>query len=414
MHDVIVVGARVAGAATARLLALQGLKVLCLDRATFPAETVSSHQVQLPGGAQLLRWGLLEKVAAATPATRSVRFDPGPAVLQGRFPTYLGVDALYSPKRTILDPILVEAARQAGATVREGCTVEKVLFDQGRARGIRLRTPNGASFSEEARFVVGADGKHSVVAACVGAPRYREQPSRTFAYYAYWDGVKQDGAEVYERPTRSVGVWPTSDGQVVTFLAAPAAEFAAFRTDIEGNFFRTFDTMGDLGERIRSATRVGRFMGSADLPNFFRKPWGAGWALVGDAGLTMDPITGQGISQALQDAELVSRAIGQGFGGTSSFDAALAAYEQARNRRALPIYELTQNLARFASRPYEEDVFYRAMVHHPAEVGRLLGVLAGALTLREFSSPARMLRVIGLRGIVSIVADKLHIKKGRR
>ena len=120
MHDVIIVGARVAGSATALLLARAGLKVLVVDRATFPSDTLSTHQVQLPGGARLARWGLLDAViASGAPAARQVRFDTGAAVLSGRFAPYGRVDGVYSPRRTVLDTLLVEAARAAGAEVRQ-------------------------------------------------------------------------------------------------------------------------------------------------------------------------------------------------------------------------------------------------------------------------------------------------------
>src|SRR5712671_38630 len=113
-YDVIVVGARVAGAATAMLLARQGLRVLVVDRVSFPSDTISSHQLQVPGAALLHRWGLLGKLAAAgTPPARRVRLDAGDGVvMDGQFPACEGVDALYSPRRTLLDSILVEAARQ--------------------------------------------------------------------------------------------------------------------------------------------------------------------------------------------------------------------------------------------------------------------------------------------------------------
>src|SRR5262245_12108733 len=120
MYDVIIVGARVAGSATGMLLARIGFKVLVVDRASFPSDTLSTHQVQLPGVACLRRWGLLDRVIAAnTPATRQVTFDTGFVRLEGRFPEFQGVDALYSPRRTILDKIIVDAARDAGAEVRE-------------------------------------------------------------------------------------------------------------------------------------------------------------------------------------------------------------------------------------------------------------------------------------------------------
>ena len=143
MYDVIIVGARVAGASTAMLLARRGLKVLVVDRATFPSDTLSTHQVQLPGVARLARWGVLDAVlAAGTPLTRDVRFDQGDAVITGRYPAYQGVEAMCSPRRTLLDRVLVDAARAAGAEVRENFTVEELLGD-GQVTGIRGHVEDG-------------------------------------------------------------------------------------------------------------------------------------------------------------------------------------------------------------------------------------------------------------------------------
>src|SRR5215213_1787072 len=177
MYDVIVVGARVAGSSTAMLLARKGFKVLLLDRATFPSDTLSTHQVQLPGVARLKHWGLLDRVdrviSSGAPATRHVRFDAAGSVLEGHYPAFGGVDALYSPRRTILDKILVDAAREAGVAVREGFVVEEVLTDDGHVTGIRGRVrdrrKSSTTVTEAARLVVGADGKRSLVADAVRA-----------------------------------------------------------------------------------------------------------------------------------------------------------------------------------------------------------------------------------------------------
>ncbi len=144
MYDVIIVGARVAGSSTAMLLAGKGLRVLLVDRAAFPSDTLSTHQVQLPGGARLRRWGLLDQVVASgAPPAREVRFDAGSVVLQGRYPAFEGVDAVYSPRRTVLDALLLEAARAAGAEVREQFIVEELTVEDGRVTGIRGRAKGG-------------------------------------------------------------------------------------------------------------------------------------------------------------------------------------------------------------------------------------------------------------------------------
>src|SRR5215470_1654641 len=204
-YDVIVVGTRIAGAAAAMLLARHGLRVLAVDRASFPSDAISSHQLQVPGVALLKRWGLLGRlVAAGTPPACRVRFDADGLVIDGQFPPHEGVDALYSPRRTLLDSILVEAAREAGAEVRENFRVTQVTASDGRVTGIRGSARGGPSVSETASLVIGADGKRSLVAGAVGARRYRERPARSFASYSYWAGVPVSGGELYQRPGRAV------------------------------------------------------------------------------------------------------------------------------------------------------------------------------------------------------------------
>ncbi len=305
-YDVVIVGARPAGAATAILLARAGLRVAAVDRARFPSDTLSTHQVQLPGVACLARWGLLDAVIASNcPATRRARFDPGPVAFRGHYPSFDGADAVYSPRRTVLDTILVAAARAAGAEVIEGFDVADVLMSDGRVTGIRgAERGGGRSVVEiKAPLVIGADGKHSLVARTVGARAYDDRPARSGAVYAYWDGLAIDGGEMYARPNRAIGVWPTNDGLAITYIAVPAGEFGAFHASVDDQMLATFDKAGDLGERVRAATRVEHVRATPDVPNAYRQPYGPGWALVGDAGLVMDPITGQGIGHALCDAE---------------------------------------------------------------------------------------------------------------
>src|ERR1700759_2115835 len=189
MYDVIIVGARVAGAATAMLLARRGLKGLVVDRATFPSDTLSTHQVQLPGVARLARWGLLDSaVAAGPPLPRAVRFDQGDAVITGRYPAYQGVEAMSSPRRTLLDRVLVDAARAAGAEVRENFAVEEILGD-GQVTGIRGQEKGAPAVTEQARLVIGAGGTHSPVAKAVAARAYRARSPRSMAFYTYWADV---------------------------------------------------------------------------------------------------------------------------------------------------------------------------------------------------------------------------------
>ena len=160
MYDVIVVGARCAGAPTAMLLARRGYRVLLADRATFPSDTLSTHFIKPPGVAMLRRWGLLDQViASGCPPVPRFRFDYGPVVLAGSPPPLGGGAESYAPRRTILDTILVEAAAQAGAEVRPAFTVDGMLTEDQAVVGIRGHARGGAAVTERARLVVGADGR---------------------------------------------------------------------------------------------------------------------------------------------------------------------------------------------------------------------------------------------------------------
>jgi 2-polyprenyl-6-methoxyphenol hydroxylase-like FAD-dependent oxidoreductase len=410
VYDVIVVGARVAGAPAAMLLARRGVKVLCVDRACFPSDTLSTHQVQVPGAARLSRWGLLERVAdAGTPPARRVRFDAGSVVLEGRWPEVEGVDALYSPRRTILDKLLVDAAREAGAEVREGFTVDEVLFEGGSAHGISGRAQGGGLVRETAHLLVGADGRHSSVARAVNAEAYNVKPPSSVGYYTYWAGVAMEGGEMYSRDRRLVGAWPTNEGLVITYVAAPIDEAGAFRDDPEGCLLRSLDMCGDLGERARAGERVERMFGTADLQNRFHTAHGPGWALVGDAGLVMDPVTGQGIADAFRDAELLADAVVAGLDSGPPLERTLADYGRRRDAAGLPMYEMTMDLASFAPPRVEQQLLLQALEGRPAEVSRFLGVLAGAVPIPGYFSPRNMLRLLGVRGMLTAARSRRRL-----
>jgi len=390
------------------LLARKGYRVLLVDRASFPSDTMSTHQVQLPAVARLKRWGLLDKVIASNaPATRQVKFDLGPIVLRGNFPQFDGIDALYSPRRHVLDKILVDAAVEAGAELRENFIVEEILIEDGHVAGIRGRSKGSASTIEKARIVVGADGRHSIVAKTVKPEMYHEKPPLSMGYYTYWEGVPIKGGEIYGRGRRFMGAWPTNDGLVITFIAWPVEEFHAFRSDIEGNYLKTLDAAGSLGERVRAGKRVERFVGTADLPNFFRKPHGPGWALAGDAGLIKDPITGQGIGDAFRDAELLVDAIHTGFSGHRQLNEALADYQRRRDEETLPMYEFTTQVASFAPPKIEERLLFESLVGKQEMIDRFFGMITGAVPMPEFFSPKNLFKIIGPRGMMKIMAHNL-------
>ncbi len=302
-YEVIIIGARCAGAPTAMVLASKGYRVLLLDRATFPSDTISTHIVHPPGVAALKRWGLLDRLASTgCPPITSYSFDFGPIKIVGSLQPYEGVSRAYCPRRTVLDYLLVEAAVAAGAELRERFSVEEIMIEDGCLTGVRGHTAGGMTITERARVVVGADGRHSLVANAVQAPRYNERPTLAVAYYAYWSGLRAEAFEGHIRPSRAVGVAPTNDDLTMVTVNWPRTEFLANRRHIEDTVANAFALVPELAERLSLATRETRFVGTGDLPNYFRRPYGPGWALVGDAGYHKDPLTAQGISDDFRDA----------------------------------------------------------------------------------------------------------------
>jgi 2-polyprenyl-6-methoxyphenol hydroxylase-like FAD-dependent oxidoreductase len=404
---VIVVGSRIAGASTAMLLARAGLKVLVVDRDTFPSDTLSTHQVQVPGCALRAKWGLLEEVVASgTPATRDVRFHMGTTRIAGRFPSVDGVVAMYRPRRTIVDSILIGAAREAGAEIRESSIVDELIEREGRVAGVRVHRKAGGRSDETATLVIGADGRSSFVAKTVGAKPERSESARSVACYAYWDGFSLPTGEVYSSDRRAVGVWPTNDGLVITYCAWPASEFERFRVDPERSLPETLDGAGDLGQRARAARRVSPVRATTDLPNTIRQSYGDGWALAGDAGLVMDPITGQGIGNAMRDAELLSTAVVSGLEGRHSLRANLRRYQKARDRRTSAMFDFTVGLASFPRSTPAEARMFAAIAERADTSEEFFGVLSGVTPISRLFSPGRLIKLVGLRTFVQLARGR--------
>ncbi len=387
-YDAIIVGARCAGAPTAMLLARQGHRVLVLDSASFPSDTLSTHVVHAPGVAALKRWGLLDAVVASgCPPIESYSFDFGPLTISGTTHPYEGVSTAYAPRRTVLDKILVDGARAAGAEVRERFSVDELVIEDGVVVGIRGRGEDGRIITERARVVVGADGRNSRVAKMVGAERYHEKPKLQWCYYTYWRDLPVDGFEIFIRPDRGWAAVQTNDDATMLVVGWPLAEAASYRADIEANYLKTLELAPEFAARMRRATRTERFEGGAS-PNFFRRPSGPGWMLVGDAGYTKDPITAQGITDAFRDAESCSVALHATFAGTCSFEDATTAYRDERDAAALGIYEFTTELATLEQPPPAMQELLGGIHGDQAAMDAFVSVNAGTLAPAEFFATA--------------------------
>jgi 2-polyprenyl-6-methoxyphenol hydroxylase-like FAD-dependent oxidoreductase len=366
-----------------------------VDRATFPSDTISTHLVHPPGMGALRRWGLLDRVVATgCPPIHTYVFDFGPFTLEGA-PGTAEDPVAYAPRRTVLDEILVDAAGKSGAEVRQGFTVDEVLLEDGRVVGIRGHGPDGSSVTERARVVVGADGLRSLVARTVQAEPYNEKPPLLAAYYTYFSGLPMDGRFIdWTLPSRGMAAWPTNDDLTLVIAGWPFAEFDARRKDVEGSYLAVVDQVPAFAERVRAARREERFAGMA-VPNYFRRPYGAGWALVGDAGYNKDFITAQGIQDAFLDAELCATALDESFSGSRSFEEAMGRYQSARDRRALAMYEFTAAIATLEPpAPELERVLTAARGNQEAMDG-FARTAAGVVSPADYFSEANVARILG-------------------
>ena len=396
MYDAIIVGARVAGAPTAMLLARKGYRVLLVDRGSFPSDTLSTLLIWQRGVAKLKQWGLLDRLTATgLPANRKFTMDLGDFPLRGWGPPVDGVTESYAPRRIVLDKILVDAAVEAGVELREKFSVQELVTEGDQVVGIRGRSDGGQTVVERATFVVGADGRNSLLARLVKPEAYNEVPALSCLYYTFFSGVPSDGYEDYWPGRQFILTVPTNDDLVLIVMGMPIDEFYTFRSDIETNYMATIDKVPSLSERVRAGHREERFMGTADVANYFRKPYGPGWALVGDAGYARDPITAFGISDAFRDAELLADALDETLSGSKSAEEALGSYEQTRNGLSEPQYQLTVRAAEYNQHTPNTMELRAALHDKPEDTDKFMGVITGTVPYREFFNTENLERILG-------------------
>ncbi len=341
-YDVVIVGARVAGAATAMLLARAGLDVLVVDRSHYGADTLSTHLLMRAGLWQLHRWGLLPSIVEAdTPEITATSFHYGEDAVHLPITGEGPVGGLYAPRRTLLDPVLADAACRAGAEVVHGARVTGLLRSrQSRVTGVTIRVRD-TTLEVEADLVVGADGLNSTVAQTVRAPIYRQGNHAAAAIYTYVAGVSDAGYDNYFTPGIAAGTIPTNSGLVCVFVSLPPERFAAeARGAVPMAWHSVLHEVNPAAaHRIRRGEIAAPFRSFPGRPGFFRTSHGPGWALVGDAGHYNDSLTAHGMTGALRDAELLAAAV---------LADDLPTYQQARDVLAAPIYTLTDQIASLA------------------------------------------------------------------
>ncbi|MEV7624152.1 NAD(P)/FAD-dependent oxidoreductase [Actinoplanes sp. NPDC089786] len=326
-NDVVVVGGRCAGAATAMLLARRGLRVTLVERSRMPSDTLSTHGIARGGVVQLSRWGLLDEVlASGAPAIRQVVFGLDGVETVRPLKDHAGVDVLIAPRRHVLDTILLRAAAEAGAAIRTGVAATGVLrADDGRVEGIR-----SSAGDIPARLTIGADGVRSRMATFFGADLVESHPSEAATYYVYVAGLPNRGFEYHLGSGLFAGVFPTHDGLSCVWVCGPAPTTSRATTGFADLLARASPS---LARRVSQGHITSRVRGAARLPNLRRRATGPGWALVGDAGYHRDPITGHGMTDAFRDAELLARDI--------------STYERRRDDAVREVFAITREMTRF-------------------------------------------------------------------
>jgi 2-polyprenyl-6-methoxyphenol hydroxylase-like FAD-dependent oxidoreductase len=387
MWDVVVVGARCAGASTAFLLARRGYKVLLIDRAKFPADTMSTLYIHQPGLRLLSQWGILDSViASGCPRIETVSYQVLDVRLHGPMARLGSIDAAYAPRRRILDQILVDAAVTAGAEFMDECSLTGVSTEDGRVTGAKFRTKRNGETTEQTHLLVGADGLHSRVAELVGAPIKVEDPLMTCIYYSGWTGISS-GFEMRERPGSWIATVPTHDGVTLVLTYFPQDEFASIRTDpLKAHLESTRLMAPDLFDQMTHGEQVVRLHGTGNQRNFFRTANGPGWVLVGDAGHHEDSITARGITNAFVQAELLSDVLRDDMADVDRVDAALGSFADRRDAALTERYRSTLETAKLQVQNSRISML-KAISQTPAMTDRYFALAAGIISMDEFLTP---------------------------
>ena len=392
MYDLIVIGARCAGSPAAMLFARQGYRVLLLEKARFPQDTLSSHYIHQPGVAMLDRWGLLGELrdAGCQPINHQSYEAPG-VRLDGFSLPVDGHRTTYAPRRFVLDPILAGGAVASGAEFRESCVVHDLVFEDDRVVGVRYTTPGGAEATDRARLVIGADGMRSLVARKAGAPNVVEHPRMTCTYYSYWAGVPAH-FELYERQGRWIGVIPTNDELTLIMAYFPQSEFSDVRTAVEPAYLEAVRTTAPrLYERMSAGRRVEQLYGTGHQENYFRKAFGPGWVLLGDAVHHKDSITARGITDAFIQAQSLTGYIGERLHDDAALGAALKRYEDDLDDLFYSFYQGALNVAEL--KPEGQAVMLQKLAGHQKLVDRYFSTVSGACSIDDFYN-AELLTVL--------------------
>jgi flavin-dependent dehydrogenase len=372
-YDVVIVGGRVAGGSLALLLGQRGHRVLLIDRDQFPSDTLSTH-LMLPPAVQLLRRiGVLEAVEATglrrITRARSYISD---CLLEGP----IGPPGAYAlaPRRDRFDAILVEhAMRRGNVEFHDRTRAERLIEEDGRVVGVVVRRAGEGSREVRARVVVGADGKHSQVAQWVQAPSYHEVPGLRPGYYGYFHGVTPLGEpalELFFQDEQIGFIFPMEPGVDCLAIEAQPRDFEEFRRAPAAVLVERFKRFPGMAARLAGATLEGNALGARSVENYFRKPYGPGWVLTGDAAYCKDPSTGLGMGDAIAQALLLDETLDAVLSG-ADWDSSLAEFQRQRDEKMMPFYQATLAFTQAADTPPGSLAWLRAALSLPSYVRML-------------------------------------------
>ena len=408
--DVVVVGARCAGSSTATALARSGRRVVMLDKASFPADTISTHLLWPAGVAELDRMGALERVRRLGAPPLPEAFAAGAGMsLQGRFSPVDDIDHALCVRRAGLDQALIDTAKEAGAELRERVRVTDLIRKGDRVTGVRYAERDGAEHELGARLVVGADGRRSTVARLVAtSDPYRQNQNQRACYFAYfddphlpWRGVAAQWREGTELAT----AFPCDGGQTLVLLMPAVERVPEFQYDLVGEYTRTIDRIPGLRERLKGCELQTKVRSATDTASYFRRSSGPGWALPGDAGHFKDPVTAQGIRDALRFGRLLGEATADGLDDDATLDGAVLAWERRRERECLAAYQWTNQSARARAMTPIEIELYRWAARKPERVTAMIDVFSRTKAPSEVLS-TRLFASLATRALFGRAADR--------
>ncbi len=410
-HDIIIVGARCAGATTAAHLAKLGLKVLVVDKTTFPQDTLSTHFVWPRGASYLNRLGILDNILEETPSSKAIEITVENITIKGEVPLEILeerfiklhknadniVQTSFSAKRYILDKILIDYAVEQGAELMEGFSVNELIFDEkeNRVCGIKGKNKAGEIIAAKAELVIGADGVNSIVAKLTNTKKEETRENCTFAAYTYFSGFNLKKPIIQKRGRMSIGIVPTNNGHNMTMVYGPKKWEKGFREgDKNENFLKVIKYVNpEIGEIVEKAIKEKAIVSTNKMESFIRNASGKGYALVGDAASFKDQCTASGMTHAFRDAELLASHIEEGF-ANKNMDESLKSYARKRHLDTWRYQEFVSKTAEMNPASASEVQMFEALAKNQKQANQFIAMYGDAFPVQDFFTEKNMKDVL--------------------